>query len=184
LDYGRLFFQTLIHPTHRSAAAHGGVHLDRRLGVFVIMLLLLLGVGFSALTPNRLLDAPQPLPMALVTIGVWIGYGSLLHVFCKLIRGKGGYRETLGVTLRVMVVLFAFSQLAALILGLLTRNPMIDGKLSSFGEIPSILCAAPTMVGVLLHTLIMLIYLPLALRPVHRFGWRRQVLSSRRFPFY
>jgi hypothetical protein len=192
LEYWKCFFLTLFFPakcfrplSEFTAQQLDGISRRKVVGpwrqshqvqfsVVFIVANLLLGKALIALTPNRSAEAPQATPLVLMTLGAWLVCASLIFVCFRLWGSKVSYWKTVSVVLQVVAVLFVVSHLAALFL---SRTPSVYNQLSASDEKWKLFAFAPTIAGILMHTTLTILYLPLALWHVHKLGWWRQLLT-------
>jgi hypothetical protein len=186
-DWARVTYMTLVAPGSRfelavvSAEAHassiaGGEKptefwLNPKLRWFAAFSALL-GITLNGLLPKRV-PAP-PLPTAIAVIfSSWFMYGSLIHVACKHLRGTGHYLHTLTVSLQVSATLYVVVSFLFLLVATLSPVSQISAGISAIPFIGLALADEPALFFFLIGTVLFSIYQPLALRPIHRFGWLR-----------
>jgi hypothetical protein len=150
-----------------------GSRLAPKLFVYVVISILI-GVTLNALIPNRI-KPPDVRTTIVVILLNWFLYGTVVHLICKLFRGRGSYAETLSVVLQLICTLYVSSSFGALILSLLTRVPYFYSMLSKAGGLLSMDINDPSWFFLLLQFLLLTIYVPLAVRNVHGFAWRKQL---------
>lgn len=189
-DWSRITLLTLIRPISRFELVLVGdttgvseivgvrtekqLWLNPRLLIFSV-LSIILGLSLNALIPNRT-HAPDLLSSVLIVFLYWVVCGSLLYLVCRLIGGKGGYLETLSVTLQVLATLYVVSSFFALLLSSLTSIPVLEREFGTESALVGVLDSAPVVVFFVVDTILIAIYVPLALKTVHKFGWGRTSL--------
>ena len=107
--------------------------------------------------------------IAVVILSYWTAFGIAVYVLCRVMRGKGGFAETLTITLELLAVLYVVGAIASIIatttasyLGWWPR-PLLGTELPFFFT-----CY------MFVHDGLFAVYLPLCLGGIHRFGlWRR-----------
>lgn len=191
-DWSRVTLLTLLRPISRfelvpitedsKHSAIRGVQTDRQLWLHPKLLVfsvvsIMLGLTMNALLPGRA-SGPDLLASTLIIFLFWVVCASFLHLLCRLLKGKGQYLETLSVTLQVSATLYVISSFLALLLAALTAIPEVKSKIDvepflgeDIGDFPVYLFFATS-------TIFTAIYVPLALKSVHRFGWFRASLIS------
>lgn len=128
---------------------NSGPYLNPKLLIFVLISIFI-GSTINGLVPGR--KVGPDIETTIVSIfGIWFIYGSFIHLACKLLQGKGNYIQTMSVCLQIFAVLHVVSSFAALI----------------FASIDAYF---------LVQFLLMAVYLPMAIKNIHSFGWLRQII--------
>ena len=172
-------FEPIPEPTsERPPDSKGrfGSRLDPRLFAFMV-LSVIIGVTLNSLVPARE-PPPTLLTAVLATVVVWFAYGTIVHALCKLLRGRGTYYETLSVTLQLFGVLYLLCSFLTLLTGSVVTIEVVATHVRAIGWIGEWIVDSPIMFYFLFQAVLMLIYLPIALRRVHHFGWLRQLALS------
>lgn len=190
-EYVVTFAATLAHPSRRfdpyPAVAkeqegviqlhpknERGAYLSPKLLTFVVISILV-GVTINALIPGRP-QGPDLLPSLIIILLSWISFGTVAHLISRLIGGHGTFWETLAVSLQLLAVIYVVSCFIAWFTGAITQLEAVKGFAAARGGALEYLAGNPVMVYFMAQLVLMLIYLPLALRHVHGFGWFQQVL--------
>lgn len=152
--------------------------LDPRLVSFCAVNIVL-GIGLTAALPTSPVATAPPLHISVPTVLFsWVAYATLIHGACRLLGGDGEYVTTLAIVLQVMATIYFVSALASFLVG--TGNPFspvfIQQHLASAPDWLQKLVGSPVWIAFLLSSILQLIYLPLALRPVHRLTSRRMTV--------
>jgi hypothetical protein len=150
-----------------------GSRLAPKLFVYVVISILI-GVTLNALIPNRI-KSPDAQTTIVVILLNWFLYSTVVHLICKLFRGRGSYAETLSVILQLISTLYVVSSFGALILSLLSRIPQLNSILINANGSFSVAASEPFWFFFFLQFLLLTIYVPLAVRHVHGFVWRKQL---------
>jgi len=135
----------------------------------------ILGYLINSLIPNRR-PGPDLLVTVVVTLIYWFVYSIGLHLLSRALRGRGQYVDTLSVNLQVLATLSVVASFLTLGLSLLTRLSTMDRLIIQIPEVGGNLRAEPAFFFFGIQALLLAVYLPLALKHVHGFGWIRQLL--------
>lgn len=135
-----------------------------------------IGSTINALIPNRKLS--PDIETTIVTVGaIWFFLGSITHLFCRLLKGKGTFVQTLSVSLQLFAVLHVVSSFAALIGGSILGDYQLILSKDAFSGLPAeVLVVHPEDMYFLVQFVLIAVYLPLAVKYIHGFGWLRQVI--------
>ena len=133
------------------------------------------GNMLNNLIPNRR-TGPDLFVTVVITLIYWFVYSSGLHLFCRVLRGRGQYVDTLAVSIQVLATLFVVASVLTLGLSLLTQLPVMARLIIRIPLIGDILYEEPAFFFFGIQALLLAVYLPLALKHVHGFGWIRQLL--------
>jgi len=207
-EYWWFFTETLKHPTLRfsllkpsskgtpeiallsSSQENKHLRLDPKLLGFMAISIFI-GATINELIPGRVIHDLSFTTIFIATAAVWFCYSFVLHLFCKLFKGQGVFEETLGVSLQLFSVIYVISSLCAFIGGLIL-TAISNRSITTF--------AAPSSSGLINYTgfpaiylffyvefILLIFYLPIAVKYVHHFGLVRQVtigiISSVAFVF-
>lgn len=116
---------------------------------------------------------PELLATVVVTLVIWFAYSTGIHLLCKVLRGKGTYAETMAVSIQLLATLFVVA--STLTLGLATLDIQPGTDISG----PQLLLDHPVLFFFFcIEAMLLAVYLPLALKRIHAFGWVRQVCIS------
>ena len=139
------------------------------------LLSIVLGLAINALIPDRK-PGPGLLASVIIILTYWSVYGSVLHGICLLLRGKGRYLETLSVTLQVLSTMYVVTSFLSLFAATLLTLPQLDRWVRAVPVIGKLSLEEPILVFFVIGTALLMIYVPLAMRSVHKFGWIRTVV--------
>jgi len=152
-------------------------HLEPKLLVFAVISVFV-GTTVNALIPG-VKTSPDitTLMFIIVIIGYWFLSGTILHWFCKLLRGRGFYLYTLSISIQFFFSSLCFRQFhsgSSFNFFLSIEEIYTWGqKLGKFME--SIIAYSPSSYFII-QGILPAIYVPIAIRNVHRFGWFRLLL--------
>ena len=153
-EYYRVFYSTLTKTTLEfppvvrkrtnsekkfgitTKKAESESQLEPKLLVFAVISVFV-GTTVSALIPSV---KTSPDITALITIIVIIGYwflsGTILHWFCRVLRGRGSYLNTLSISIQVFSVLYVLSSfITVLVSTFLSIEKFILGDKNSRKEV-------------------------------------------------
>jgi hypothetical protein len=108
----------------------------------------------------------------------WALYAAMVHGFCKLARGRGSFHETASVTIQILATLYVVSSAAATALAMIMLLRPIRSFISGLGSLGELVAENPVVFFFLIHTILLIIYLPRGLKAVHGFGITRQIAVS------
>ena len=122
----------------------------------------------------------------IVIIGYWFLSGTILHWFCKLLRGRASYLYTLSISIQVFSVLYVLSSFITVLVSAFLSIEKIytwGQKLAEGNDVGGFIefiiayiIAYPTYSYFIIEGVLLAIYVPIAIRHVHRFGWFRLLL--------
>ncbi|MEM7083066.1 MAG: YIP1 family protein [Pseudomonadota bacterium] len=140
---------------------------DPKLFLFAT-LSLCFSISISSASPFYNLDeAPTLIVNVIVGLVAWLIYGSFIHLFSKVLHGRGTYPETIS----VCVQLFAAISVLGSIFALLLSSELIgDWLYESFTWYPIQLTVNPFLSFFLFQAIALAVYLPISLKRIHRFG--------------
>jgi hypothetical protein len=144
--------------------------LNPRLLAFAVISIIL-GVTINSLIPGRK-SGPDLFTTVTVILVYWLVCGTLLHVVCLLLQGTGRYLDTLSVSIQVFATIYVIASF----LSLLGAAVLSFGAISEFIwrlPIGRKFVLKPVLLFFLIGNLLLFIYLPLAMKSVHKFGWAR-----------
>lgn len=156
------------------SASYIGPGLSPQLFGFMIISVLI-GATLNSVVPGRP-PSPDFLTTSVVTISVWIGYSISVFLLCKILGGKGSFLETMSVSLQLLAVVYVVSNFVTFIWGSIVRPSVVRGLLQS-GILRPIV-DYPILIYYPVQFFLMLIYLPLALKHVHRLNRVRQIVVA------
>ena len=120
--------------TTKKAASE--YQLDSKLLVFAVISVFV-GTTVNALIPG-VKTSPDitTLISIIVIIGYWFLSGTILHWFCKLLRGRGSYLYTLSISIQVFLILYVLSSfITVLVSSFLSIEKNILGDKNSQKEV-------------------------------------------------
>lgn len=185
VDWSRITVLTLIRPIARfelvaadldgSSNIIEGVRSEKQLWlhpklIIFALLSITLGLTINALIPNRR-PGPELLASVIIIFIYWVISGSCLHLICLLLKGKGKYLETLSVLLQVSATLYVITSFLSLIAAIFLSYHPIANIVNKVPFIGNIFSRDPVLVFFLVGTILNMIYVPLAVKSVHKFGW-------------
>jgi hypothetical protein len=191
-DWSRITLLTLIKPiarfelipvgAGRATNVIGHVQTERQLWLHPKLLVyailsIVLGLLVNALIPGKK-PGPELLASVVIIFIYWLVGGSFLHLVCLLLRGKGKYLETLSVTIQVSATLYVINSFLAFLVALLLVLPPVANVVKSIPFYGHVFTEEPVFVFYLIGTILSLIYLPLSMKPVHKFGWVRTMIIA------
>jgi hypothetical protein len=182
-DYFFVFFATLRTPTSRfqpinevnepsglivpkkSSSSFGGPKINPKLFGFMIISI------FIGTTLNSVVFGQSSSDIlvrdTIIILMVWFLYSIAIFGFCKLLRGKGSFLDTLSVSLQLLAVVYVVSNFILLLWAMILL-PLLFPILE--GEVFEILIYNPPVVYYVIQFFLMFIYLPIALKGVHNFN--------------
>ncbi len=137
-----------------------GSRLDPRLYTFVVISLTI-GTVIANAWHGRTATVDTAEVVLLASLW-WLISSSAVHVFCRMLGGKGNIGETLSVTLQINSVVFAVCAMLTLVIASAAR--LADGA-----QAPAWL-GNPVLVYNWLSGILLILYIPFGLRVVHGFG--------------
>jgi hypothetical protein len=191
-DWSRVSFLTLRNPIARfelspvgvegTVSLLGTIKSDRQLWLHPKLLAfalvsIVLGLSINALLPGR-----KPGPDLLASIAIifvfWLASGSVLHAICRLLSGKGRYLETLSVLVQISATLYVATSFLAFVVATLIKWPPIAAAINKYSILGGVIGDDPVPLFFVIGTVLQMIYVPLSLKPVHRFGWGRTMMIA------
>ncbi len=180
-DYFQVFFLTLQKPSLRFhpvsvtpketsiSSQPIGVKLNPLLFGFLVINIFI-GTIFSSMAFGNL-EISNFVSTTVVMIAIWIVYSSFIHGFCKLLKGKGTYLDTLSISLQLLAVTYVISSLITLIWITVIKilPPESYVLLETKNNYLAYFVFTPTIFYFMAHSTIMGIYIPPALKFIHGF---------------
>lgn len=99
--------------------------------------------------------------------------GTALHVFCRLLRGRGKYIETLSVILQVSATLYVLCSFITVLIVPFLGFTIVAESLKTIPCCGILMIEQPAFIFSVISALFSAIYIPMALKSVHKFGWIR-----------
>ena len=185
-QYWLISITTLSHPSQRFAdfveelqgsvndirpsnAYSTGPRLTPKLFLFAVTSIII-GTSLDALLLRRD-TSPSLFATVLAVLLFWLLFSTGVFWGCKLLRGKGNYVETLSVSVQIFSVVYVVSHVGALLIAAGAKLPYVKDL-----EMSKMITMQPIIGYFLLSAPLLTIYLPLSLKYVHRFGWKRQLI--------
>lgn len=186
-DYFSVFISTLLKPTtrfkpvierseerdlvlpRRIVNSYLGPNLNPRLFGFMVISILI-GATLNSIIPGRP-PAADLLTTSVITIAVWVGYSISIFLLCKIIGGKGTFLETMSVSLQLLAVVYVVSNFIIFIWGSVARISFVHHLLKD--SYVGLVVEQPVFLYYPVQFILVLFYLPIALKHMHRFGIAR-----------
>lgn len=186
-QYLRVTVNTLTHPGMHFAplAVHedgkevtlpadaAGSLLNPQLVGFAV-LSMFLGLTMNSLI-TKMPDRKDFFVIEVVGLLFWVLYAAIVHLICKIFRGTGSFLETVSVTIQIFATLYVVCSSVATTLSMIVLVKPVNHWLSSRGEIAEMIANYPVTFFFLIHTILLMIYLPRGLKPIHNFKLWQQI---------
>lgn len=192
-EYTGVFVRTLVHPIARfqplqtnsinnmpgktqDLPATGGTGSRLQLAAFVLISIFL-GSIINSFVPAR--KYSNDIVGKIVVLSFfWIFLVAYMHPLCRIFRGKADLMQTLWVSLQVFAPLFLVSSLINLVGGVFVMHPRVASFLVSTGRLGNSIAHNPVYIYFLVHYAFLNVYLPLALKAIHGFGWISTIMIA------
>lgn len=125
--------------------------------------------------------APEFVITTVIVTAHWLLFGCLIHVVCKAFGGRASFIQALSLNLQVLAVIYVLSSFGTFLWGVVITG-LFSGKNLAYlqGFVGEILIKEPVYAYFVIQFILVLVYLPLANKRVHRFHFSRlRKLSSR-----
>jgi len=134
---------------------------------------IIVGTLINGLIPGRR-QGPELFATVVVVLVVWFAYSTGVYFLCKVLRGKGTYADTMAVSIQLLATLFVVASSLTLVLATVAQLNFIKLFLE---DVPFLgfLLEQPTFLFFGIDAILLGVYLPLALKHIHGFGWIRQL---------
>ncbi len=183
-DYFQVSVSTVAHPgkyfepikVSGGARGSGGAQLDQRLMAFAATSMFL-GLTITSLIGKHP-DRSFLLAVEIVGLIFWFVYAALVHLFCKIARGRGRFLETVSVIVQVFATLYVLSSVLTLMFAMLVNLGPVKRLVSGLGDLGDAMVDNPALFFFAIDTILLMIYLPISLKSVHGFGPVRQFLVT------
>lgn len=185
-QYFKVTVDTLIRPGLHFApvavAADGqeaglpartGSKLNPQLVGFAV-LSMFLGLTLNSLI-NKRLEGEYLFVIEIVGLLFWGLYAVIVHLLCKLVRGHGSLLDTVSVTIQIFATLYVVCSLLATTLAMMVLLKPVKSFVSGLGSIGEMVAENPVVLFFLFNTILLVIYLPIGLKPVHGFNLLQQI---------
>ena len=186
-EYAHTLIATLVSPSARFAPVSlrsdsilnvptelTGSRLNPRLLLYVAISIAA-GVTINSLFP-RPIQGPVAQVEGVLTALLWLFAVSMIHLWCRILGGRGTYVETASVLLQVFATLYVVVSVVGVLLHALdAAGSRLGIALFQLGASSAEVVGTVLM---LIYATLILVYMPLSLRHVHRFGWLRGILVA------
>ncbi|HEX8560105.1 MAG TPA: septum formation initiator family protein [Pyrinomonadaceae bacterium] len=153
-------------------AGDDGSRLNPKLMGFLLVSIFIASI-LNANVPGRA-PAPELMITTVIVVAYWMLLGSLIHVIRGLFTGREPFTRTLSLNLQVLAVIHVMSSLAAFLWGAVTTALGTGEAMAALQNlIGETATRKPVYAYFAVQFLLALIYLPLANRRGHRFGFSR-----------
>jgi uncharacterized protein YhhL (DUF1145 family) len=150
-----------------------GSQLNPQLVGFAV-LSMFLGLTLNSLISKRS-DTKEIVVVEVVGLLFWVLYAAIVHLLCKLARGRGSFLETVSVTIQIFATLYVVCSAIATTLAMFILLAPVKSFVSGLGALGEMVAENPLVLFFVVHTILLMIYLPLALKPVHKFNLLQQI---------
>ena len=153
-----------------------GPRLNPRLFGFMVVSILI-GSTLALVTPGHP-TMPDFLTISIVTLSVWMAYSITVFLLCRAVGGKGDFWNTISVSLQLLAVIYVVSNFLTFVFGSIAPtfgNLFLD---SFHDGALSLLVTRPAVVYYPVQLILMLIYLPVALKDVHGLSVGRLIVVA------
>ncbi len=192
VDWSRVTFMTIVKPISRfelvtvgadeTVRVIGNIKSERQLWLNPKLLgysflSIILGLTINALIPNKS-QGPDLLASVIIIFIYWFAACSVLHLFCIILRGTGKYLETLSVGIQVSSTLYVVISFLTFVIASLLVIPNTSEFVKQIPMIGELLTKEPAYVFFVIGTLLSMVYVPLSMKSVHKFGWIRTIMVA------
>ncbi len=191
--YARIFSRTLVHPTAsfqpmqtssinsipgkaQDLLAPDNTGSWLQLSAFVLISVFL-GSIINFLVPARKYSCDIVDKITVLSF-FWLGVVACMHPLCRMFRGRANPTQTDYVSLHVVSTLFVVSSVISLVGGVFVRHPQVSSSLGSIGRLGDSIANNPVYIYFLTHCALFNVYLPLAVKAIHGFGWFRTIMIA------
>lgn len=190
-EYIDVFFSTLSQPhlrfqpdenepqdpaTDKTSTAQTGPHLNPQLFGF-LLISIFLGVTLNSQVRRGVAAPTDLVQTAVITIALWFLYSLFTFFVCKVLGGKGSFWATISVSLQLLAVVYVTSSLITFLWGIVATNPLVTEPLIRNG-FAKVFVDDPIDLYYVVQFVLMIVYLPLALKYVHGFTFTHQLLTG------
>ncbi len=175
-----LFVKTLAHPIGRlTTSTNDTTAIDRPLShpplLAFVLISIFLGSILNLFVPARKYSG-DIVGKVIVVLALWFFFTAYTHALCRIFRGKAKIEQTFWVSLQVFAALFVASSFVNLIGGVFVRHPQVSSFLVSTGKLGDSIANNPFYIYFLVQFILLNVYLPLGIKRIHNFGWKRPFL--------
>lgn len=189
-DYFQIFISTLQKPSLRFnpvtiapkdlsiSTTYKGTRLNPNLFGFLVISIFI-GTVLSYMALGNL-ESSNLVGVTVAMISVWIIYSSFIHGVCMILGGRGTYLETLSVNLQLLAVTYVISSFITLVWVTIAKilPPESHVLIESQSKYLASFVFIPTTFYFVIHSLLISIYIPLALKYVHGFKSLRLTITA------
>lgn len=168
LHFAPVVVQTGGTQTAQLPKGRAGSQLNPQLVGFAV-LSMFLGLTLNSLITKRPATA-EMLTVEVVGLLFWALYASLVHLLCKLARGRGSFLETVSVTIQIFATLYVVCSAITTAVAMIVLVKPIQSFIASLGSIGEMVAENPVVLFFVIHTILFMIYLPLGLKTIHKFN--------------
>jgi uncharacterized protein YhhL (DUF1145 family) len=154
-------------------ASRVGSQLNPQLVGFAV-LSMFLGLTLNSVI-NKRLEGEHLFVIEVVGLLFWGLYAALVHLLCKLARGHGSFLDTVSVTIQIFATLYIVCSLLATTLAMIILLKPVKSFVAGLGSIGELVAENPVVLFFLFNTVLLMIYLPIGLKPVHGFNVLQQI---------
>lgn len=174
---GRLAFEPIaqggeLRATVQSKPSKVEYRLNPQLFGFLV-LSVVLGVALHSLQTRELDMGAVVISTVLLTLS-WILYSSFTFLCCRIIGGRGSYIDTVSMMVQLLATVFVVSSFFSL--GVIA----LAAGLARYGGVDSTILQSIIedryWPYYLVHTPLLMVYVPIVLRPIHGFSVSRSLL--------
>ncbi len=148
-----------------------------------VVLSVLFGAAVNSLVGGSL-EPGTVLAMTLFLLLSWLVYSAIVFFVCWLLSGKGSFAATVSATIQVLATVFVLSIFIGLglfaVARLLARSTAADSIWAALAKSDE---GLPESLYYAVHVPLLMIYVPLVLRRIHRLSLPRLVLLAVLPPF-
>jgi len=150
-----------------------GSRLNPRLAGFAV-LSMFLGLTMNSLITKRP-EGKELYAIEVIGLLFWAVYASLVHLFCKLVRGRGSFLESVSVTIQIFATLYVVCSSISAAMAMVILMKPVKSFVSGLGGLGEMVAENPVTLFFLVHTVLLMIYLPRGLKHVHGFNLLQQI---------
>jgi hypothetical protein len=106
----------------------------------------------------------------------WLVYSSFTFLVCKLLGGTGSYVATISMMVQLLATVFVVSGFVSLGMSAVAFALITIANFSS--PVLKAVSSESSWAYYMVHVLLLMVYVPIVLRPIHRFGVVRSLLLA------
>ena len=158
-----------------KSAGNKSFKFNPKLFVFLIISIFL-GSTINSFAPRRP-SSPEATVTIIVTLAIWFAYSLTVYGNFSLLGGKGYFWEIMSVSLQILAVVYVISNIIMLIWSILAQFLLLVFPSFFYSNILFLL-QYPTISYSIVQFILMLIYLPIAIKNIYDFGKIRRAIVS------